>query len=386
MKELVKYLSLITTVGLVSCKAKQALVDKLPPPPVQVKKYPLSAFKNHNVNLTENLVFLWKKETEMTDSQVRDVQLLSKEKDQLESQQRELKINLNLLEKTYNAQVGNLNEQQKDEWINLPDKIEAQKTFVENTRKSNSEKIPILNLDLEKENQKLVEINNNIDQANQELQVEEGKIEKDQNKINDLSKKIEELKITQATSQANILKINTKIKKLEDKLTNAQNELNELEAKKNEVYKDVSTAYDAKKTEEIRIAPELKNLSDRITLIVKKITENVDLLPTPSVTLDIVENKINIQILWRIQEYCKDCETEFSTTKNTIESVHYEEEGGVVEFKLIDQKDTYSFHLVRIKDDDTTGKIFFGGDLTITYHDGQLRFGSLKFQEKQTEL
>lgn len=366
--------------GLTSCKAKQAIVQKQPPTPVEIKKYPLASIKNQPIRLTDSTVFLWKKDSEMTAEHVSDVQLLSKEMDQLELAQRELEGPFNDLKQIYETEVAQLDETQKQEWNALPDKIETSRS----TKQNYEEKLPQLSANLEIENQKLTTINKNLEELSLELENEKNKTDRNADNIEKLTQKIADLQKDKVSSENKITKISLKIKNLQDNLANTQTELNELETKKSTHYKDVGIAYDIMKKEERQIAPEKQVLGEKGNALIQKLVENVDLLEKPSfLNIKVIDEKINVELAWKLYSDCNDCDETFSSDKNNIQNLSYQEAGGLLEFNLMDQSDVYAFRLVRSKDTDATGRIFYGGDLTITDSHGQKRFGVLKFSSSK---
>jgi len=365
-----------------SCKAKQAIVTKQPPQLVQINKYPLAAIKIQPIRLKGSTSFLWKNEAEMTDTQVRDVQLISKKMDKLENEQRELKRTLNQFTKAYEIEVAKLDDQQKREWNTLPEKIDTQKQTVEINKHSYAEKFPKLSSDLNIENQKLIDVNKNLDEATKELKNEESKSNPNQETIDQISQLIIELQNTKKTIETKIATIENKIKKLQDKITTAQNELDQLESIKAGVYKDVNASHEVMKQEEARIAPEEQAFNERGNELVKLLFENVDKLDSSPTSLNLKvtdDDSLLIELTWKIINECNDCDENYSNAKNNLHHVSYQEDGGLLKFDLVDHENTYVFRLVRSKENDPSGRIFYSGDLNIQYKDGHQRFGVLNF-------
>jgi chromosome segregation ATPase len=361
---------------IVSCKAKQASVNKLPPHVIELKKYSVDTIRNESIRLVENTVFLWKQEGQMTDTQVRDIQLLSKDLEQLENDQKEIERPLNELKKIYDVEVAKLDEQQKQEWNSLPEKVAtAQQTIDFNTGKLAAETDK-----LNAENANLNLINSQIADLNKSLEEEKAKPEVSQEKISEISKKIDELQAKKVVSEKSIVSIQKKQKKYQDKLVDAQTEYDKYDKEKTETFKDVNTAYVQVKVEEDRLAVEKQKMSERGNELVKKLTENVDLMEKPSfLSIKVIEDSIQVDLSWKLHPDCSDCDESFSTEKNNIKNVSYQEEGGLLKFELTDQQDTYSFRMVRAKEDDKLGRIFYNGDLTVNYKDNTVRYGVLKF-------
>jgi chromosome segregation ATPase len=312
----------------------------------------------------------------MSDRQVYEIQLLSKDLEQLELDQRMLEKPLKELQNKYNVEVEKLDADQKQEWSALPEKVAtAQETINFNINRLAAES---KKLDLENNN--LLEINNHILELKKSFEVEKSKPEIDQEQLSRISGQIAQLESEKNTSETNIINIKKKQKKIEDKLSEAQAEFSRYEDEKNIQFKTVNTAYIAVKSEEERIASENLKLSDRGNELVKKLNENVDLQEKPVfLNIKVVEDMIQVDLSWKIHLDCSDCETKFSLENNNIKNIFYQEEGGLLKFDLIDLRGIYSFRLVRSKDDGATNRINYNGDLTVKNSDGSVRYGVLKF-------
>jgi chromosome segregation ATPase len=360
---------------IVSCKAKEANVTKLPPQTIELKKYSLDSIRKESLRLVENTVFLWKQEGQMTEAQVRDIQLLSKDLEQLEIDQKEIEKSLDESKSLYEAEVAKLNEQQKEEWNALPEKVAtAQQTIDFNAGKYNAE-----GEKLKVENAKLESINNQLTELNRSLEEERAKPDANQEKLANLSQQISEQEANKLATDKALVTVKKKQKKYEDKLKEAQAEYDKYQLEKTGTFKDVNAAYVQVKSEEDRISVEKQKLGERGNELVKKLTENVDLLEKPSfLSIKAIDEVVQVELLWKIHQSCSDCEENFSSEKNNIKSVVYQEDGGLLKFELLDGKDTYSFRLVR-GNDEKDGRIFYNGDLTVVFGDGSIRYGVLKF-------
>jgi chromosome segregation ATPase len=326
--------------------------------------------------LVENTVFLWKPEGQMTAAQVRDIQRLSKELAQLEDDQREVEKPLNELRKVYDVEVAKLDEQRRQEWSALPEKVAtAQETIDFNQGKLNAE-----NDKLVAENTKYNAINIELAELNRSLEEEKAKIDVNQEKLNELNQRIAELEVNKVASEKAIVAINKKQKKYEDKLIEARAEYAKYQEEKTVNFKDVNAVYVQMKQEEERIAVEKQKLSERGNELINKLTQNVDLIEKPSfLNIKVVNDLIQVDLAWKIHQNCSECEENFSTEKNNVQNVFYQEDGGLLKFEVLDAEGIYSFRLVRAQDEDKLGRIFYNGDLTVEYTNGSIRYGVLKF-------
>jgi hypothetical protein len=142
----------------------------------------------------------------------------------------------------------------------------------------------------------------------------------------------------------------------------------------------VNDSYVKVKAEEERIAIERQKLGDRGNELIKKLTENVDLMEKPGfLNIKALGDDVQIDLSWKLHQSCSECEESFSSDKKNIQNISYQEEGGVLKFELAEGVDTYLFRLVRAKEDEKDNRIFYNGDLTIKYGNGSLRYGVLKF-------
>lgn len=382
MKIFINILCLILSLTLFSCKAKQTEVIKLPPYPIQLKKFPLEAIEKSSIRLSENTIFLWKKEDEMTESQVRDVQLLSQELDLLEKEQKELEATLNQLKLAYESEVAQLDPKQQEEWNALPEALStAKETLDFNTNNFN-----LATEARATEVSKLNEITHQITLVNEELDAEKAKPDANQEKINELAQKLNELSATKVKIEKNIANYEKKQKRYKDLMESAQNDYNRLSTAKETTFSKVNAAHELVLNEEIRIAPEKKRMNDHGNDLVKKLTENVDILEKPSYLLiKVVQHQLKVEISWKIHNDCTECQEVFSTENGTIQNVNYQEDGGLLKFDLQANDGVYSFRLVRGINKNQQDRISFNGDIEISYTDQTKakRFGALKFLDSK---
>lgn len=373
------YFTLLTTFFvLISCKSKQAQVVKLPPETIALKTYTLDEIESTPILLVENTAFLWKKQNEMTSDQVRDTQLLAKEYDDLESQQGHLEDQLKEHQKNFEVAMTHLTEEQKQNWN---DSKKALQVIAE--CKAVLEKPEEYYTDLtNKYNSKSTAIDKKIKSIEKDLQAKQNiaeKTEEDLKAIKDLEDKKASFVKKKEEAKTEYDAIFNERQECPQKSAQAQAAYDSYQIETSEVYRNLKTAETQIKTEQERLPTVRQQLADRQKTLIEGIEKNVEFLEKPkSLTLKVIQGVMQVRLNWKLNATCSNCLESFSTEEGTIQNVNYKEEGGLLQFELKLDSTAYSFRLVRAPDDQY-GHIFYNGDLTISYANGEVRYGVLKF-------
>lgn len=361
---------------ITSCKVKPAIVEKKPPQPVNVKVYPKSILKDKPINLNKNKSFLWKPEGQMNSDQVRDIQKISSDMDQLDEDQKEIEIPLEQLGVSYDEEFEKFNDEQKDYWNRLPENISnTEVILIRFTDKYNTSKD-----NLEKEQSNLESLVQKRIELDEILQEEKSKPAPEQDKIKETEEQIALIKIEEEKSLKLIEKWSKDVDKYETKVRTTKEELESYLHEKSTTYNIISKLDEDIKAEEERIAPIREEFNRRGSELIENLTKSVDLLEDPNyLQIKLVNEELQIDLNWKLKPKCVECSTFFSTTDGSIQNVKYIEKGGVLEFEITLDNEHYQFHFVRAGAQDKHRRLIYNGDLTITYANGSQRFGVLKF-------